>query len=214
MFYLALSHQTATTFVQRDARNRFERLHHQGLRRQIWLRLTGRRRRLLNLSEVQKHITVHTRYHAGVRLVLINRICGSENRCGDFDADFRLLKSHSHPRWTSIALARQQDIALPLVELVQIDDLYFVRDGHHRISVARALGQREIEAEVTVWQCRNVNKAASVPVGVSPGKPVKRRQPNLGQRLLWRLGKQLITAGNKLQAFCPPEPNIVAIQGS
>jgi hypothetical protein len=41
---------------------------------------------------------------------------------------------------------------LPPVVLVQVGDVYFVRDGHHRISVARALGQLDIEAEVTVWQ--------------------------------------------------------------
>jgi hypothetical protein len=40
---------------------------------------------------------------------------------------------------------------LPPVVLVQVGDVYFVRDGHHRISVARALGQLDIEAEVTVW---------------------------------------------------------------
>ena len=40
---------------------------------------------------------------------------------------------------------------MPPVELVQVRDAYFVRDGHHRISVARALGQRDIEAEVMVW---------------------------------------------------------------
>ena len=42
------------------------------------------------------------------------------------------------------------DIAPP-VELIQVGDLYFVRDGHHRISVARAMGQEAIEAKVTAW---------------------------------------------------------------
>jgi hypothetical protein len=42
-------------------------------------------------------------------------------------------------------------MSMPPVELVQVKDAYFVRDGHHRISVARAMGQRDIEAEVMVW---------------------------------------------------------------
>jgi hypothetical protein len=42
--------------------------------------------------------------------------------------------------------------ALPPVELVRVEDIYFVQDGHHRISVARAMGQTCIEAEVVVWQ--------------------------------------------------------------
>jgi hypothetical protein len=48
-------------------------------------------------------------------------------------------------------LARQQGAKLPPVALIQVGDVYFVKDGHHRISVARALGQVEIEAVVTVW---------------------------------------------------------------
>jgi hypothetical protein len=51
-----------------------------------------------------------------------------------------------------IATARQRGKPLPPVELIQVGDVYFVRDGHHRISVARALGQRDIGAEVMVWQ--------------------------------------------------------------
>jgi uncharacterized ParB-like nuclease family protein len=45
---------------------------------------------------------------------------------------------------------------LPPVELVQLGDLYFVRDGHHRISVAQAMGQESIEAEVIVWQAEGL----------------------------------------------------------
>ena len=37
---------------------------------------------------------------------------------------------------------------LPPVDLVQVRDLYLVQDGHHRISVARALGHSAIEARV------------------------------------------------------------------
>jgi hypothetical protein len=54
-------------------------------------------------------------------------------------------------RWLSVAAARDQGKGLPPVVLVQVGDVYFVRDGHHRIAVARALGQLDIEAQVTVW---------------------------------------------------------------
>jgi len=54
--------------------------------------------------------------------------------------------------WMGIAMARQQGIAMPAVQLIQVGDLYFVRDGHHRMSVARALGEAYVEAEVTVWE--------------------------------------------------------------
>jgi hypothetical protein len=84
--------------------------------------------------------------------VPIRQICGSENRCGDFDRNFHPLHDHNKGRWLRIAQARQQGKSLPPVELVQVGDGYYVRDGHHRISVARALGQKSIEARVIVWQ--------------------------------------------------------------
>jgi hypothetical protein len=56
----------------------------------------------------------------------------------------------------SVAKARLQGATLPPVDLVQVSDVYFVRDGHHRISVAKALGQVDIDADVTVWEVRGV----------------------------------------------------------
>ena len=85
-------------------------------------------------------------------MVPISQICGSEGRCHDFDRDFHPLQDHNKERWLGIARARQRGKALPPVELVRVGDVYFVLDGHHRISVARALGQRHIEAKVMVWQ--------------------------------------------------------------
>ena len=41
---------------------------------------------------------------------------------------------------------------MPPVALIQVGDCYFVRDGHHRISVAKALGQKAIDATVEIWQ--------------------------------------------------------------
>jgi len=84
--------------------------------------------------------------------VPICQIRGSENRAGDFDRDFNPLRDHNQGRWQRVAEARQLGKALPPVDLVQVEELYFVRDGHHRISVAQALGQQEIEAKVVVWR--------------------------------------------------------------
>ncbi len=87
-----------------------------------------------------------------IKTVLLDQIKGSGGRTGDFDCDFNPLLIHTKDRWLGIAQARQEGQALPLVNLTQIGDMYFVRDGHHRISVAWAWGQKEIEAKVTVWQ--------------------------------------------------------------
>jgi hypothetical protein len=124
----------------------------QGRRGQFWSRLTGRPRYLLDLATVEANCEILARGEAGLRTVAIDQIRGSEGRCRYFDRDFHPLHDEARGRWLSIARARQQGKNLPPVALVQVGDIYFVRDGHHRISVARALGQIDIEARVTVWQ--------------------------------------------------------------
>jgi hypothetical protein len=130
----------------------FRQLRNKAVRRKLFSLLFGRRHRLINLGEVQKRVKVDTRAHGGIKLVPVEKIRGSINRCHDFDADFRPLQEYTKERWVNIALAYSRDEGLPPVELVDLDDTYFVIDGHHRISVAKMLGQREIEAEVTVWR--------------------------------------------------------------
>jgi len=134
------------------ANSLYTRAHNRGRRGQLWASLTGRSRALLALGEVSAAFSVQAQSEGGIRTVPIDQIRGSEGRATDFDRDFNPLKTHTRDRWLGIATARQRGKALPPVRLVQIGDLYFVRDGHHRISVARALGQKAIEAKVTVWQ--------------------------------------------------------------
>jgi hypothetical protein len=126
--------------------------HTRGLMYKVWSALTGRSRRLLDLAAVQAACDVHNRHAAGTRTVPIHEIRGSEGRSEDFDADFRPLRPHSKERWMRIAIAQQMGKTMPPVELVRVGDAYFVRDGHHRVSVARALGQKEIDAQITVWE--------------------------------------------------------------
>ncbi len=82
----------------------------------------------------------------------LNQIKGSENRPADFDANFCPLKSEDRDRWVGIAELILLQGNFEAVNLIQVEDVYFVRDGHHRVSVARALGVEFIDAEVTQWQ--------------------------------------------------------------
>jgi hypothetical protein len=118
---------------------------------QVWSALSGRSRRLLRLSQVRAISTIRACHYAGIQTVPICQIRGSEGRSNDFDAEFAPLTSHSQWRWLKVASAQLQGVPLPPVELIQLGQVYYVRDGHHRISVARAWGQESIEAEITVW---------------------------------------------------------------
>ena len=80
--------------------------------------------------------------------VPIREIKGSLGRNEDFDRDFNPLKENSRSRWISVATAFQMGIPLPPVELVKVGENYFVRDGHHRISVAKSMEQEMIDARI------------------------------------------------------------------
>lgn len=90
-------------------------------------------------------------HYAGKQEVPLDKIHGTEGRLNDFDNQFHPLTDRTQQRWLSVAMANEQGIDLPPVELIQVGDIYFVRDGHHRISVARAFSQTTICARVTVY---------------------------------------------------------------
>jgi hypothetical protein len=151
--YSAIGCKLQCNNLQRGASNSlYDRARQRGQRGQLWGGLTGRSRALLALGNVNAACIVEAQSYGGIHTVAIDRIRGSESRSADFDCDFNPLREHNRDRWLSIAEARERGKDLPPVALVQIGDLYFVRDGHHRISVARALGQQAIEARVVVWQ--------------------------------------------------------------
>jgi hypothetical protein len=89
---------------------------------------------------------------AGLQEVPIGSIQGSEGRTTDFDQDFNPLRDTTMGRWLSILKARVAGQDLPPVDLVKVGGTYYVRDGHHRISVARALGEQYITATVRQLQ--------------------------------------------------------------
>lgn len=115
-------------------------------------KLTGRKQRLLDLNQVKNALNIRNRYHLGIQAVPLAKIQGTEGRSQDFDAHFNPANETTRDRWLNVARAYLLGIGLPPVELIQVGEIYFVRDGHHRISVARAFGQEDIDAEVTVWQ--------------------------------------------------------------
>lgn len=113
--------------------------------------LTGRSYQLFSLSAIPSG-QVRARHYAGIKCVNLSQICGSMNRTRDFDHHFHPLDDRLRDRWLSIAMTRSQYIPLPPISLIQISSCYFVEDGHHRVSVAHALGETAIDAEVTIWE--------------------------------------------------------------
>jgi hypothetical protein len=104
---------------------------------------------LLPLDEIRARLNIRGQHYLGSQTVPIDRIVGTEGRYADFDRKFQPRHDATRHRWMSIDRAHIEDVGLPAVDLYKISDIYFVKDGHHRISVARQRGQREIDAVVT-----------------------------------------------------------------
>jgi hypothetical protein len=83
-----------------------------------------------------------------VKTVRVDQIAGSLNRYHEFDRVFLPKSDQLAQRWQSVNRAFYQEISLPPVVLYKVGQVYFVVDGHHRVSVAREQGQIFIEAEV------------------------------------------------------------------
>jgi hypothetical protein len=114
--------------------------------------LTGRSSQLPDAATLTGGRAVRNQRDLGTKTVAIDRILASEDRSGDFDRSFRPLATHIRGRWINIAVARLNGTPLPAVDLIKIGDAYMVRDGHHRISVAKTLGADFVDAHVTAWE--------------------------------------------------------------
>ena len=118
----------------------------------LWANLTRQCFCLHDLNETLQSCPVEASHYVGIKTVDIDHIHGTLGKADEFDAEFNPAQERSRSRWIDIALEKLRGRDLPPVELVQIDDIYYVRDGHHRISVSRAMGQNFIEAEITIMR--------------------------------------------------------------
>jgi hypothetical protein len=135
-----------------DAQNDFLRARRRAAASRVAARLRGEPgdvRMVLPYEEVIEALGFVSERPAGVEVVALDAIVGTVDRERDFDRSFRPTSGRVRSRWENIAAAMRRGEPLPPVDLLRIGEIYFVRDGHNRVSVARALGRRDIEAYVT-----------------------------------------------------------------
>jgi hypothetical protein len=85
----------------------------------------------------------------GLRAIPLDSIVGTVDRRTGFDREFRPTTSRVRTRWERIASAMHRGDPLPPISVFRVGEVHFVKDGHHRVSVARALGLHDIDAFVT-----------------------------------------------------------------
>ena len=119
---------------------------------------------LLAYGEVQRLNKAEAETYQGIKSVPVKDIVGSVDRYQDFDRAFFPRQRHTASRWKNIDRAYHRDVRLPPVQLYKVDDVYFVKDGNHRVSVGRQHGVEFIDAEVIERRVRApINSTMTAP---------------------------------------------------
>jgi hypothetical protein len=140
----------STGLPQTDAQFDFNRQR----RRRALSRLAARLRRgdvdvILPFEEVVQALGMRGERQLSLQVIELDSIVGSVDRGRDFDRSFRPTSGRVRTRWERIATAQREGKAMPPIDVYRIGDMHFVKDGHHRVSVARAMGFDKIDAYVT-----------------------------------------------------------------
>jgi hypothetical protein len=141
-----------TGFPQADAENDFLRARRRQVLAALGHRLRGGRGgcdRILPLDEVTGPLGWRGQRRLGLQTIPLDTIVGTVDSRRDFDRRFRPTSNRVRPRWERLALAQRRGEPLPPIEVYRLGGAHFVDDGHHRVSIAAATGQREIDAYVT-----------------------------------------------------------------
>jgi hypothetical protein len=134
-----IKNQAAEDFSKARSKEIFQRIMHF---------LDNDRIKLLSFNDVKKILKPKSETYRGMQAVPIRLIVGSEGRYRDFNKYFLPKSEHLRPRWERVDEARLSDITLPPIQLYEIGGVYFVRDGNHRVSVAKTQGIENVDAEV------------------------------------------------------------------
>jgi hypothetical protein len=144
-----------TGFPRADVENDFLRAR----RRQVLARIAHRLRRepddislILPFDEVVAALGRRGERSLGLQTIRLDTVVGSVDSLRDFDRKFRPTTGRVRERWERLALAQRRGESIPPIEVYRVGSLHFVKDGHHRVSIALATGQKVIDAYVTEVQ--------------------------------------------------------------
>jgi len=131
------------------AMNDFYEAHRKASIKTVLSKITGETVDLLSYDEILKRLRMKGQTDRGRAEIPLDKIIGSVGRYSDFTRDFLPRNMSDSSRWASVKMATESLSGVPPIEVYKIGDSYFVRDGNHRVSVARSNGQDHIEAYVT-----------------------------------------------------------------
>ena len=141
----------------------FERARHRAFLNDLRALFRRQSNDLIPYHEIRSRLQPEGETYRGIQEVPIKQIVGSEDRFRDFDRAFLPRQAHTAGRWKNIDRAFLSDVILPPIQLYKVGNVYFVKDGNHRVSVARERGAEYIDAEVIESHIRAPLYAAMTP---------------------------------------------------
>jgi len=127
----------------------FRRARRRASLQHIMSRLTGRSDELLSYEDARRKLRGMESANQHLEEVPLDAIVGTVGRYSDFNRSFLPRRDINEQRWARVKLQMTDLAGVPPIEVYRIGQAYFVKDGHHRVSVARQLGTEYIEAYVT-----------------------------------------------------------------
>jgi len=134
--------------VDDRVRSDFERARQKAFFQGILSVMRRKSNELISFHDVSSRIQPEGESYRGMQIVEVAHIVGSVDRFRDFNRTFLPLHNHTAGRWKNVDKAYHTDVRLPPIQLYKVGEVYFVKDGNHRVSVARERGVEFIDAEV------------------------------------------------------------------
>ena len=153
--YAALGKNLSKNALRARACRYYREMVLRGIIWRCWQTLRGRSTTLLDFDTVQASLQLENACERGVHTIPLNKIYGSVNRSQDYDGKFHAYKRNVRDeRWLRVAEMVLLEKHQPAIDVIELDGLYFVKDGHHRVSAARIFGMHFIDANITHYQSK------------------------------------------------------------
>lgn len=126
----------------------------QGVRaKAFWAELShlvrGKSAELLSFEDIRTRLRLKAESYRGLQDIELNKIVGSVGRYNDFTRDFLPRTNEMRERWSRVYAQVNSQQGVPPIEVYKVGDVYFVRDGNHRVSISKQNGDKTIQAHVT-----------------------------------------------------------------
>lgn len=144
-----MSHDDAFRNNLMEGSTRFQSARVSAFWQEMFGLMRGKSTELMSFDDIRMRLRLREENYKGLQDIPLDQVVGSVGRYRDFTRSFLPKKNNMRERWSRVYAQANSMVGLPPIEVYKIGDLYFVRDGNHRVSVARQLDAKTIQAHVT-----------------------------------------------------------------